>query len=80
VPDEARRAALLRDGAVRVAAGFGTSAARALARDPLLAVAGGPDRAGVGAWIGFERSVRGIESAAPAPLSGVWLALLAGAG
>lgn len=83
VPDEVRRAALLRDGAVRVAAGFGTSAARALARDPLLAVAGGPDGAGgsgAGAWIGFERSVRGIESAAPTPLSGVWLALLGGAG
>ncbi len=82
VPDEARRAALLRDGAVRVAAGFGPGAARSLARDPLLAVASGPGEAGgsaAGVRIGLERSVRGIE-AAPAPLSGVWLALLSGSG
>jgi peptide/nickel transport system substrate-binding protein len=83
VPDESRREVLLRDGAVRVAAGFGARAARGLVRDPLLSVAGGPGKAGglaVGAWIGFERSVRGIDSAAPEPLSGVWLALLGGAG
>ena len=88
VPDEARRAALLRDGAVRVAAGLGARTAREIGRDPLLAVIGdrgpaGPDRAaasGAGSWLGFERSVRGIEDARPAPLSGVWLALLGGPG
>ena len=70
VPDETRRAALLRDGAVRVAAGFDAGAARDLARDPLLAAAGGSageadeaDGSAAGAWIGFD--ARSAASTAP---------------
>jgi peptide/nickel transport system substrate-binding protein len=73
-PDDAARARALRTGEVRVAAELSPSAAREIAADPLLTVAG----AGGGTPLGFERSVRGIESFAPAPLNGVWLALLPG--
>ena len=82
VPDDRRRAALLRGGAVRIASGLSPRSARAIARDPLLTAIGarpGPGP-GAGEWIGFERSVRGIDSGRPAPLSSVWLALLSGAG
>ena len=80
VPDQRRRAGLLRAGAVRIASGLGARVARAIARDPLLAALGGGAGPGGGGWIGFERSVRGIDSAGPVPLSGVWLALLGGRG
>ncbi len=76
VPDETRRADLLRSGAVRVASGLGARAARGIVRDPLLAAVGGRAAGGAEGWIGFERSVRGIDAPRPTPLSGVWVALL----
>jgi peptide/nickel transport system substrate-binding protein len=82
VPDEGRRVGLLRSGAVRVASGLGARRADSIGRDPLLTAVGGRraeiGRISFGEWVGFERSVRGIASARPIPLSGVWVALLAG--
>lgn len=83
VPDDSRRVVLLRDGAVRVASGLSRRSARVITGDPLLTALGGrPSRLGSrgGEWIGFERSVRGIDSGRPQPLSGVWLALLESSG
>jgi peptide/nickel transport system substrate-binding protein len=68
-PDE--RVALLRSGAVRVAAGLGKAQADVVVSDPLVSVIGeGRD------YIAVERSVRGITSPDPQPLSGVWLTVV----
>jgi peptide/nickel transport system substrate-binding protein len=72
VQDAGERLALLREGAVRVAADLDPAAARSLRGDPLFTAVG----AASGHALGLERSVRGIRSARPAPLSGVWLAIL----
>jgi ABC-type transport system substrate-binding protein len=72
VPRAADRAEALRDGAVRVAADLPPAVARGLRRNPLLAVLGAGSRSA----LAHERSVRGLDGAAPAPLSGAWLALL----
>ncbi len=82
VPDGVRRTALLRRGAVRVAAGLSRRSAQEITDDPLLTAVGGRSASqGAGReWVGFERSVRGIDSADPISLSGVWLALLGGSG
>ena len=72
----AERITALEQGAVRVAAGLPRGLALPLLRDPLLTVVG----AGSGRAVAFERSVRGISDPRPAPLSGVWVALLSAAG
>jgi peptide/nickel transport system substrate-binding protein len=72
VPDAGERLALLREGAVRVAADLDPADARSLRGDPLFTSVG----AAGGHALGIERSVRGIRSARPAPLSGAWLAIL----
>jgi peptide/nickel transport system substrate-binding protein len=71
IPGAAGRAEALRAGAVRVAADLPLRVVRSLRRDPLLYVL----RSGGGA-LALERSVKGIDGAAPAPLSGAWLSLL----
>ena len=71
-PDE--RVGSLREGEVRVASGLDPALAVTLRRDPLLTAVGAAGEES----IAFERSVRGIEDAAPAPLSGAWIALLGG--
>lgn len=73
VPGPGPRAVALRRGGVRVAADLPSGIADALRRDPLLAVSG----VASGHAVGFERSVRGISGWRPAPLSGVWVTLLA---
>jgi peptide/nickel transport system substrate-binding protein len=70
------RVAALRDGGVRVAADLPPGIAADLQRDPLLTAVG----VASGHAVGFERSVRGITDWRPAPLSGVWLSLLAESG
>lgn len=90
VPEAVSRERLLRDGAVRVAAGLDPRRAALLTRDPLLSAVGpgggsaggerGSGSSAGGDWVAFERSVRGIGSARPLPLSGVWTALLSGSG
>lgn len=74
-PAEAGRAALLHSGDVRVAVGLSTAGAGVVEDDPLLAAfrGEGEDRS-----LGIQRSVRGIRSAAPIPLSSVWLSVLGG--
>ena len=72
-PVAAERAGALRDGEVRVATAIPVAIAARLRRDPLLAVLG-PES---GSALAHERSVRGIDGPEPAPLSGVWLSLLA---
>jgi ABC-type transport system substrate-binding protein len=76
VADRAHRLALLRRGSVRVAGDLVGAAAKRLQGAPLLTAVGvkGPYP------IGFERSVRGIDTWRPQSLSGVWLALLGQAG
>jgi ABC-type transport system substrate-binding protein len=68
----AERLALLREGAVRVAADIGVAAARRLHGDPLLTTAA--ERSPHA--IGLERSVRGLTGWRPGSLSGVWLAVV----
>jgi peptide/nickel transport system substrate-binding protein len=68
----AGRAKALQDGQVRVALELPPLTARLLSQDPLIAVLG----AGSPAALAYERSVKGVESAQPAALSGAWLALL----
>ncbi len=64
-----RRLDLLDGGDVQVADALPRAAATARSRrDPLLTTVGGGDRV-----VGLERSVRGIDSSAVQPLSGVWL-------
>ncbi len=72
MPDAGERLALLREGAVRVAADLDPADARSLRGDPLFTAVG----AASGHALGLERSVRGIRGARPAPLSGAWLAIL----
>ena len=69
VDGELDRLELLADGEVAVADELGPLTARALGRQPLLAVAPGG-----GANLGLERSVRGIDSASPTQsLADTWL-------
>jgi peptide/nickel transport system substrate-binding protein len=72
VPDPGRRVVLLHRGAVRAVADLPTGLAAPLRHDALLSAVGVQS----GHAVGFERSVRGIVSQMPVPLSGVWLALL----
>lgn len=72
VADDRERARLLEDASVRVAAELPRQLAVPLISDPLLSVVG----VGSGSAVGFERSVRGITTARPASLSGVWIAVL----
>ncbi|MEK6276951.1 MAG: ABC transporter substrate-binding protein [Actinomycetota bacterium] len=72
VPGQFERVSQLRSGEVRVAAELNRASAESLSNDPLLTLLG----AGSGHSLGLERSVRGIDSTRPEPLSDVWLALL----
>jgi peptide/nickel transport system substrate-binding protein len=69
--DRDTRVALLRRGAVLVAADVGRGEAAALARDPLLATIGEG-----GDFVAMERSVRGITGPGPQSLSGAWLTVV----
>jgi peptide/nickel transport system substrate-binding protein len=72
VGDPQARAGALTAGTTRVAADLPPDVATALSTNPLLAVVGPR----TGDAVGFERSVRGIADWRPAPLSGVWVALI----
>jgi peptide/nickel transport system substrate-binding protein len=74
IADDDERVQALRAGEVRVAAELPQEAAESLAGDPLLTVAGENGDAA----LGFQRSVRGIDSSVPTSLNGVWLSLLPG--
>jgi ABC-type transport system substrate-binding protein len=74
IADDDERVQALRDGEVRVAAELPPEAAESLAGDPLLSVAGDNGDAA----LGFQRSVRGIDTSVPGALNGVWLSLLPG--
>jgi peptide/nickel transport system substrate-binding protein len=76
IADPAERAQRLAEGTVRLAGDLPRSIAAGLARDPLIAVAG----AAGGSALAFERSVRGITTARPQPLSGAWIVLVAEGG
>jgi peptide/nickel transport system substrate-binding protein len=70
VPDSAERLEMLRSVQVQVADGFNRADIQRLRRDPLLTYAS----SGGGTFVGFERSVRGIDPGPEIPqLSGVWL-------
>lgn len=71
-PSLARRAYLLNIGDVRVATALSASTTESLSQNPLLATYGAP----AGEGIAFQRSVRGLKTWRPEPLSSVWLALL----
>ena len=73
LPAARARARALREGEVRMVTEVPARSAAALRRDPLLAVLGGAS----GRALAHERSVHGIRGPRPAPLSGVWLSLLA---
>src|SRR5262245_8520686 len=71
-PGDAQRLRLLQGGSVQVADPLGPASLRAVAANPLLTTAGGPE-----SGIGMEGSVRGITSAKAIPLlAGVWLTRL----
>lgn len=72
VPGGIERVGQLQEGLVRVAGDLDRAAAASLRGDPLLTVLG----ARSGHATGVERSVRGIESLSPEPLSDVSLALV----
>ena len=67
---EPERLRLLQSGEVQVAEGLSKPTLASIAGDPLLTAL-------PGAGIGLQRSVRGIDSATPIPLSGVWLTTVA---
>lgn len=68
VPDDRERLELLRAGEVQAADELDGNAVRALRADPLLTYAGD------GPYLGFERSIRGLEDPDPVPLlSAVWI-------
>ena len=64
---EPERLNLLQSGQAQVADGLSPASLAVVRRDPLLTALPG------GAGIGLQRSVRGIDSAAPVPFSGLWL-------
>jgi peptide/nickel transport system substrate-binding protein len=77
VRDPAERLDALRSAQVQVADELDRAAIRRVRRDPLLTYAG----AGDGTFVGFERSVRGIEFQPGVPqLSGVWMTTIGSAG
>jgi peptide/nickel transport system substrate-binding protein len=70
VPEVGERVEMLRSAQVQVADQLDRAAVERLRRDPLLTFTGSGD----GPFVGFERSVRGIESGREIPqLAGVWL-------
>lgn len=70
---EPDRLALLQNGEARIAEGLSANAISQIRHDALLTALPGS------AGIGMQRSVRGIDSAAPIPFSGVWLTTVEGA-
>jgi peptide/nickel transport system substrate-binding protein len=77
VPEPAERLELLRSAQVQVADELDRAAVERLRRDPLLTYAA----SGNDSFVGFERSVRGIEPGREIPqLSGVWLTKIGSAG
>jgi ABC-type transport system substrate-binding protein len=72
IPSGERRAGLLRSGMVRVATGLDPRMAGRLEGDPLITVLSAPGYPS----LALERSVRGITSPRPAPLSGAWLTVI----
>jgi ABC-type transport system substrate-binding protein len=67
VAQEQDRLALLNSGEAQIASGLSGKTIAQIRHDPLLTALPAP------AGIGMQRSVRGIDSAAPIPFSGVWL-------
>ena len=72
-PSEAARLELLQEAEAEVAEPLGPATLRSIASDPLLRTTGGAPGAG---GVGYEASVRGIESGAVPVLSGVWLTMI----
>jgi peptide/nickel transport system substrate-binding protein len=75
VPDDRERLDLLLGSEVQAADELDRETLRALSADPLVTYAGD------GPYLGFERSIRGLEDPDPVPLlSAVWVTTVGGAG